>query len=127
MTNQTLQERVRSRLKALVEQKDVSHETLAEYLGLTRSAVTRLLNDDGGIALQHIERLCEFFQITPAEFMVEPGAAIQPVKPLEAQLLRIFREMSELERRGLLDVLDRQPRAPQPGKRASRKPAQLSA
>lgn len=125
MTN--LQERVRSRIKGFVDQHDVSHETLGAYLGLTRSAVTRLLNDEGaGIALQHIERLCEYFQVTPSELMAEPGAMIQVVKPLESQLLKIFREMTELERRGLLDVLDRQPKVT--GKhRASRKPAQLSA
>jgi transcriptional regulator with XRE-family HTH domain len=89
----------------------VSHDTLGKYLGLSRSAVSRLLNDEGsGIGLPHLEKCCEFFQITPAEFMVDPGALIQPIQPLEAQLLGIFREMTELEKRGLLDVLDRNPR-----------------
>jgi transcriptional regulator with XRE-family HTH domain len=107
MSLRSLQDRVRERIRALVDQKGVNHETLGNYLGLSRSAVTRLLNDDGGIALAHIERLCEFFQITPAELMVEPGAQIQPVSPLESTILVHVRQMTELERRSLLTLLDR--------------------
>lgn len=102
-----LQERVRRRFKALVDAKGVPHKTIGAYLGLTRSAVTRLLNDDdSSIALQHIERLCEFFQITPSEVMVEPGALIQPIAPDEAQLLTHFRQLTYTQRQGLLAVLE---------------------
>jgi DNA-binding Xre family transcriptional regulator len=106
--NLSLQERVRQRFKTLVDQRGVYHETLADYLGLSRSAVTRLLNDEGsGIALQHIEKVCEFFQITPAELMAEPGSLIMPVSPIESALLTHFRQMTELERRSLLTILER--------------------
>jgi transcriptional regulator with XRE-family HTH domain len=109
MVPTSLLDRVRQRIRTLVDQKDVNHETLGKYLGLSRSAVTRLLNDGGGIALDHVERLCEFFQITPAELMAEPGAVIQPVSPLEATILAHLRQMTELERRSLLTLLDRPP------------------
>ena len=103
-----LQERVRQRFRTLVDQKDVPHELLGQRLGLSRSGVTRLLNDEGGgFALHHIERLCEFFQITPSEIMAEPGALIQSVTPIEAALLAHFRQMTELERRSLLTILER--------------------
>jgi transcriptional regulator with XRE-family HTH domain len=107
VVTEPLQERVRSRIKALVEEREVNHETLANYLGLSRSAVTRLLNDEGGIALQHIERLCEFFQISASELMAEPGALIQAITPIEAALVGIVRQMTELERRSLLTLLER--------------------
>ncbi len=107
MTSLSLQERVRAKLRTLVEQKDVSHEVLGNYLGLTRSAVTRLLNDDGGIALQHIERLCEFFQVTTAEMFTEPGATIHALTSIEVALLHHFRDMTEMERRSWLTILDR--------------------
>jgi len=104
----SLQERVRQKFQDLTEKGDVSHETLGTHLGLSRSGVSRLLNDDdNGFALQHIERLCEFFQITPAEIMAEPGAQIVPVSPIEAALLAHVRQMTELERRSLLTLLDR--------------------
>lgn len=77
----------------------MSHEILGKYLGLSRSGVSRLLNDEGsGFAIQHIEKLCEFFQVTPAEILAEPGSLVQPIKPLESQLLGHFREMTELQR-----------------------------
>jgi transcriptional regulator with XRE-family HTH domain len=107
MVPTSLLDRVRQRIRTLVDQKDVNHEALGKYLGLSRSAVTRLLNDGGGIALDHIERLCAFFQITPAELMAEPGAVIQPVSPLEATIIAHLRQMTELERRSLLTLLDR--------------------
>jgi transcriptional regulator with XRE-family HTH domain len=103
----SLQERVRQKLKALVEQQGVSHERLGDHLGLTRSAVTRLLNDEGGIGLQHIERLCEFFQVTAAEMFADPQSAIHALTPIEAALVRFFREMTELERRSWLTILER--------------------
>jgi len=108
MPKPPLQERVRDRFRRLVEAGGVSHEVLGKFLGLSRSGVSRLLNDEGsGFALHHIERLCEFFQVSPAEVCADPEAVIQPIKPLEAQLLNHFRRMTELERHGLLTVLDR--------------------
>ena len=124
--NDPLQERVRQRFRALVDQKDVPHELIGQRLGLSRSGVTRLLNDvGGGFALHHIERLCEFFQITPSEIMAEPGALIQAVTPIEAALLAHFRQMTELERRSLLTILER-PIYAAPDKRARLGRAMLS-
>lgn len=109
MRAEPLQERVRQRFKDLAQQHGVPHETLANYIGVSRSQMTRLLNDEGsGFALPHVEKLCEFFQITPCEVMNLPSSLIQEVKPLEAQLLHHFREMTELQRQSLLTVLDRQ-------------------
>jgi DNA-binding Xre family transcriptional regulator len=102
-----LLERVRHRFRRMVDDKDVSHDQLAKVLGLSRSGVTRLLNDEGsGFALQHVERLCEFFQVTPAEVMVEPGALIQPLVPLESAILDVVRKMDRLRQHSLLDVLE---------------------
>lgn len=122
-----LQERVRHRFKALVEERGVAHETLGDYLGLSRSAVTRLLNDEGaGIALPHIERLCEFFQITPAEVFAEPNALIQAVAPIEAAILDLVRKMNDLSRHSLLTVLEWPTRSAAMVKRAGRTPDHLS-
>jgi DNA-binding Xre family transcriptional regulator len=122
-----LQERVRHRFKTLVDDKGVSHETLGKHLGLSRSAVTRLLNDEGsGFALQHIERLCEFFQVTPSEVMAEPFAAIQAISPIEASILDIVRKMNELTRHSLVTVLEWPARSSVQVKRTGRTPDHLS-
>lgn len=123
----SLQERVRHRLQELVSGQDVSHEVLGRYLGLSRSAVSRMLNDpETGIGLHHIERLCEFFQITPAELMVDPGSLIQPLTPIEAAIVNIVRKMNELHRHSLLSVLDWQRGSSETRKRPGRTPDHLS-
>lgn len=123
----SLQERVRHRFKTMVESENVQHETLAKYLGLSRSGVTRLLNDEGsGFALHHIEKLCEFFQVTPAEVVADAYAVIQAVQPLEAQLLNHFRQMTELQRHSLLSVLDRSAQQPSTRRRARLGRAELT-
>lgn len=102
-----LQERVRNGFRDRVAKAKVSHEVLGEYLGLSRSGVTRLLNDEGaGFGLHHIERLCEFFQVSPAEVCADPAAVIVPVSPLESALLDRFRKMTEMQRMSLMAVLD---------------------
>lgn len=102
-----LLERVRRRLNDLADSRGVQHSTLAEYLGLTRSAVTRMLNDEGsGISLAHVERLCEFFQITPSELVAEPHAVIQALSPVEVAIVDVVRKMSDLTRHALLNILE---------------------
>lgn len=121
-----LQERVRHRFKALAESRDVPHDVLGKHLGLSRSGVTRLLNDEGaGFGLHHIERLCEFFQITPAEIIAEPHALIQALTPIEAAIVDIVRKMNELHRHSLLAVLDWQRGSSEPRK-GRRTPDHLS-
>lgn len=122
-------ERVRQRFKQLVDAKRVPHETLGKHLGLSRSGVTRLLNDEGsGFGLHHIEKLCEFFQITPAEAMTDPGALIQPLTPIEAAILDVVRKMDRLRQHSLLDVLEWQRASTLPTKRGrGRTPDHLSA
>jgi len=102
-----LQERVRQRIRTLVDTHGVSHEILGKYLGLSRSMVTRLLNDESnGIGFPHLEKLCEFFQVTPCELMNSAHSLIQEVKPEEAQLLTHFRELTYTQKHGLLAVLE---------------------
>lgn len=106
MNRLPLQERVRQRLKQLVDAKGVSHARLGAFLGVSRSHVTRMLNEDGAILLPHVEKFCNFFQITAAELMTDPGALIQPLVPLEAAILDVVRKMDKLRQHSLLDILE---------------------
>lgn len=107
----TLTERVRARLRDWTE--GFTHQQIADHLHVHRSSVSKLLTHEGtDINLGHLEALSFVLQRTPSEMVAEADSLWQEVKPLEAQLLAIFRDMTELERRSLLDVLDR-PRAKQ--------------
>lgn len=105
-TQPTLQERTRERLRDWCA--DMTHQQIADALHLDRSAISRLFAENGsGITLDHVEGFSFLIQRSPAEIVAAPGATIQPVSPIESALLGIFRNMTELERRSLLTVLER--------------------
>jgi transcriptional regulator with XRE-family HTH domain len=110
---ESLEDRVRSRIVALYERgsktgEKWTAEKLAKFIGAdTPSAVRKILTGLNHISLRHIEGFSTAFQVTPAELMIEPGAVIQPISPLESTILAHVRQMTELERRSLLTLLDR--------------------
>lgn len=122
-----LSERVLTRINVLVDQADVAHDVLAPHLGVGQSAVSKILNGRRGLSLEAIEGFCQFFQVTPAELMAEPDALIQPLKPIEAAIVGLVRQMTELERRSLLTLLERPVYQIAKGKRARMGRATLTA
>ena len=117
------QEMVRDRLRARVE----NASTLARFLKQTPSAITKRLKRGGpALNLDFLDSLRPFFGgWTPAEMVAEPGSQIVPVTPIESALLAHFRQMTELERRSLLTILER-PIYAAPGKKARLGRAMLS-
>jgi hypothetical protein len=99
------QEMVRSRLRARVENASV----LARFLKEDPSTVTKRLKPGGpALCLDFLDRLREFFGgWTPAEMVAEADSMVQPVTPVEAAILGLVRQMTELERRSLLTILER--------------------
>jgi transcriptional regulator with XRE-family HTH domain len=114
----SLQERVRHRLKQLTDDGRVPQERLGKFVGLSRSYMGRILNADAAISLELIEKCCEFFQITAAELVVEPGSLIQPITPIEASVLDRFRKMTELERHSWMIIMDGRNAGPVQNRRA---------
>lgn len=101
-----LQERVRARLREWCA--EMTHQQIADSFNVDRSAISKLFADNGStITLEHLEGFGFLLQRTAAEIVSEYGAIIQSVTPIEAALLGIFRNMTELERRSLLTVLER--------------------
>jgi hypothetical protein len=103
------QEMVRARLR----DKTPNYTALAAFLKSDPSTIQKKLKEGGpSLCLDWLDSVTAFYQMTVAEMVTMTGSLFQEVKPMEAQLLGIFRDMTELERRGLLDVLDRRPPAP---------------
>lgn len=101
-----LQELVRARLRDWCA--DMTHQQIADNFNVDRSSITKLLAEEGSaINLEHLEGFSFLLQKSVAEIVSEYGALIQSVTPIEAALLAHFREMTELERRSWLTILDR--------------------
>jgi hypothetical protein len=106
MALSAFQERIRARLRDWCEA--FTHEQIAESFHVDRSAISKLFREGGSaITLEHLEGFSFLLQRTPSEIVSEYGAVIQSVTPIEAALLAIVRDMTELERRSLLTVLER--------------------
>jgi hypothetical protein len=98
------QELVRTRLRI----KTPNFSTLAAFLKTDPSTVQKRLKEGGSaLRLDWLDSVTAFYQMSVSEMTTLPDSAWQEVKPLEAQMLAHFREMSELERRSLLTILSR--------------------
>lgn len=85
----------------------ISQARIAEYLGVDKSSVSKLMAPNGvAITLDHLEHFTALLQRSAAEFVADADAVIQPVSPIEAQVLGRIREMTEGQRLALLSVLD---------------------
>lgn len=99
------QEMVRTRIRDRVENASV----LARYLKEAPSTVTKRLKPGGpALCLDFLDQIRAFFGgWTPAEMVAETGSSVQPITPIEASILGVIRQMTELERRSLLTLLER--------------------
>lgn len=103
---ESLQERVRARLREWCD--GFTHQRIADAFRVDRSAVSKLFAENGStISLDHIEGFTFLLQRSAAEIVSERDDLVQPVTPIEAALLAHFRQMTELERRSLLTILER--------------------
>lgn len=96
-------------VRARIRQRIPNASTLARFLKEHPSTVTKRLTDGGpALTLEFLDQVRAFCGgWTPAEMVAEPGATLMPIQPIEASLLAHFRNMSELERRSLLTVIER--------------------
>ncbi len=101
-----LQEMVRERLR----DRTPNYTTLATFLKTDPSTIQKRLKDGGtSLCLDFLEAVVPFYQMSVAEMCAAPESSWQEIKPLEGQLLKHFRSMSELQRHGLLSVLEGRP------------------
>lgn len=56
-----------NKLKQLRKQKGFSQEQVADYLYISQSAYARMENGESHSWANHIEKICEIYEITPEE------------------------------------------------------------
>lgn len=117
------QEMVRERLR----EKTPNFSTLARFLKADPSTIHKRLKPGGpDLSLDWLDDVRAFYQMSVSEMCAMPGSLWQEVKPLEAQLLAHFRQMTELQRHSLLSVLDRSASVPEQRRRARLGRAELT-
>lgn len=62
----------RIKLKELMVEKDVNITRISKGTGLSRTTLTAIVNEEGrGIQMRTINKLCNYFDITPSELFEE--------------------------------------------------------
>lgn len=62
----------RIKLKELIAKKDVNITQVSKETGLSRTTLTAIVKEDGrGIQMRTINKLCNYFDITPSELFEE--------------------------------------------------------
>lgn len=117
------QEMVRARLR----DRTPNLTTLAKFLDVDPSTIQKRFVEGGtALCLDFLDEASRFYQMSVSEMTALPESLFQEVKPLELQLLTLFREMTEHQRIGLLSVLDRSRQQPRVTRRARTGRAELT-
>lgn len=99
----------RLRLRELMERHHVTQQALADALAVDRARVSRILRSDdeaGTVKIDRLEALAKFFKMPVAELMRAPGEAPVELKPLESQLIELYRRLPTLQQENLFLWLD---------------------
>lgn len=103
----SLHERVRLRLRDLIEAEGYTQREVGEHLQIDRTTVSRTLTEGGlAVTFDFLEGVSYLLQRMPQELIADPGSPVIVASPLEVQLVARLREMTELERQALLTVID---------------------
>lgn len=81
---------VRTRLKALIDEKGWSHNTLADNCGVPQPTISRFMSGDGGMTLDNLSPICTALDVTIGQIIGE-----LPLEP-DAATRRTIKAMQEL-------------------------------
>lgn len=84
----SLQNNIGKAIRTLRAQKDISQERLALETGIGRRYMSDIENGRRNVSLEIIEKLAEFFDITPSEFVIKIEQADEP--PLTIDSLKDY-------------------------------------
>lgn len=96
----------RGNLNRLMGEKGISQKELADYMGVSTTAVSRWLSGQKMPRVNKIERLCEFFGVTQTELMSEQGLYKFPaLSELELRTIENFRKLTAENQQVIAEVV----------------------
>lgn len=85
-------------------QRGWSMYELAQEAGITQSTLTSMIKRGNPPKIDTLERICEAFGITLAQFFME-DELLEFLSKNEKELVSLFRNMSEVKQQALIDLL----------------------
>lgn len=91
MDRQEFAQEFSRRLRMLLEDGDVSHNTLAKAIGVERSTVSNWARGHRVPSIEQLIAICEFFQVPITHFFDEP---VEVIRFHDPELNEMWREAS---------------------------------
>lgn len=79
---------------------------LAQEMGITQSTLTSIMRRGNPPKIDTLERICEAFGISLAQFFIE-DEEVEILNKKEKELIALFRKMPENKQTALIELLDR--------------------
>ena len=87
--------KIGSKLKYLRKQKGLSQEQVAEYLSLSQSAYARMENGESHSWANHIDKICEVFEIEIEELFKQDNIVINHNQQGGGGYVQVVNQLSE--------------------------------
>lgn len=97
---------VNSKIEKLRFQRGWSMYELAQEMGVTQSTLTSIMRRGNPPKIETLERICEAFGITMAQFFIE-DEELEVLNRREKELIAIFRRLPESKQKALLELIER--------------------
>jgi transcriptional regulator with XRE-family HTH domain len=110
-------ERIRARLKALLDERQLGGGTqkqkkLAEFVAKynretkprSQAWISNILNNRRDLRLDDLDAVAEFFRLPPAELLRRPDDVSMELSPTERLLIRNLRRMDPVRRDSVLNL-----------------------
>lgn len=97
---------VNKKIETLRYQRGWSMYELAQEMGITQSTLTSIMRRGNPPKIDTLERICEAFGISLAQFFIE-DEEVEILNKKEKELIALFRKMPENKQTALIELLDR--------------------
>ena len=98
---------VNKKIETLRWQRGWSMYELAQEMGVTQSTLTSIMKRGNPPKIDTLERICEAFGISLAQFFVEDGEEFEVLNVKEKELVSLFRKLPEEKQEALVKLLER--------------------
>ena len=98
---------VNKKIETLRWQRGWSMYELAQEMGVTQSTLTSIMKRGNPPKIDTLERICEAFGISLAQFFVEDGEEFEVLNAKEKELVSLFRKLPEEKQTALIKLLER--------------------
>jgi transcriptional regulator with XRE-family HTH domain len=90
----TLTDRVRARLRALIDAKRIRQIDIAAAMGVSQGAVSAMMKGDHGFRLDYLEAIATLMEVPVAELIIAPDSTLMEVHKDERYLVLTLRDVT---------------------------------